>query len=220
MASLFLLLFSYLVIRDAIVAALKNIPSHHHHRFITPNSKLNQIMALETWLIKVKNAVSNKLDVVRSNNNTSTTTAAGNNMKAATSCKKSSNVGVLAFEIAGLMSKLLHLWQSVSDDNIHRLRNHSISLEGVHKIVSNDDSFLLGLACAEITENLRLLALSLSPFTPRCSHPDLRAFDRFFHDFANSGRDQNNWVRYTLTLNLITLFFPHNINIRIVTNWM
>ncbi|XP_038898963.1 protein PSK SIMULATOR 1 [Benincasa hispida] len=143
-------------------------------------------MALETWLIKVKNAVSNKFDVVR----TSSTTV---NFKP-TSSKKSPNVGVLAFEIAGLMSKLLHLWNSLSDDNIIRLRNESISLEGVHKIVSNDDDFLLALACAEITENLRLLANSVSRLCIKCDHPDLRSFHRLFNDFADSGRDLHNWI--------------------------
>ncbi|KAL4025226.1 hypothetical protein IC575_013606 [Cucumis melo] len=143
-------------------------------------------MALETWLIKVKNAVSNKFDVVRASSTTP-------NFKP-TSSKKSPNVAVLSFEIAGLMSKLLHLWNSLSDHNITRLRNQSISLEGVHKIVSNDDDFLLALACAEITENLRLLANSVSPLCIKCDHPDLRSFHRLFLEFADSGRDLHNWI--------------------------
>ncbi|XP_022140888.1 uncharacterized protein LOC111011445 [Momordica charantia] len=148
-------------------------------------------MALETLLVKVKNAVSNRFDAVR----TSSTAAAANiKPTSSSSKKKSANVGVLAFEIAGLMSKLLHLWQSLSDANIVRLRNESVSLEGVHKIVSNDDAFLLGLACAEITQNLRLLANSVSRFTSKCDDATLRSFDRFFHDFADSGRDLHNWT--------------------------
>ncbi|CBI24509.3 unnamed protein product, partial [Vitis vinifera] len=69
---------------------------------------------------------------------------------------KKSSVGVLAFEIAGLMSKLLHLWQSLSDKSIIRVRNDAISLEGVRKIVSNDEAFLLGLACAEMQKVIDL----------------------------------------------------------------
>ncbi|XP_023552053.1 uncharacterized protein LOC111809845 [Cucurbita pepo subsp. pepo] len=141
-------------------------------------------MALETWLIKVKTAVSNKFDVVRTSTILNTKP---------TSSKKSPNLGVLAFEIAGLMSKLLHLWHSLSDHNILRLRE-SISLEGVLKIVSNDETFLLGLACAEMTENLRLLANSVSRLTIKCHHAHLRSFPRFFHDFADSGRDLHNWI--------------------------
>ncbi|KAF8380417.1 hypothetical protein HHK36_027903 [Tetracentron sinense] len=137
-------------------------------------------MALETWLIKVKTTISNGLDVVR------TTTT---NNKA-----KKSNIGVLAFEISGIMSKLLHLWQSLSDKNIVHLRHESIYLEGVRKIVSNDEAFLLGLACAEISENLRLVAKSVSRLGERCDDSGLQSFDRLFEEFANSGHDPHCWV--------------------------
>ncbi|XP_077234408.1 protein PSK SIMULATOR 1 [Tasmannia lanceolata] len=135
-------------------------------------------MALESWLIKVKTAISNGLDSVR--------TVSKNGKK--------SNVGVLAFEIAGLMSKLLQLWQSLSDKNVHRLRHEAIALEGVRKIVSNDDAFLLVLACAEMAETLRLIAKSVSRLATRCDDSALRCFDEFFEEFANSGRDTHNWV--------------------------
>ncbi|KAJ4706166.1 DUF668 domain-containing protein/DUF3475 domain-containing protein [Melia azedarach] len=135
-------------------------------------------MALETWLIKVKTAISSGFDSVP---------------KPKLSSKKS-NVGVLAFEIAGIMSKLLHLWQALSDKNIIRLRNESISLEGVRKIVSNDESFLLGLACAELAENIRHVAKSVSRLSKRCEDSNLRSFDRLFEVFANSGHDSHSWV--------------------------
>ncbi|XP_042506377.1 protein PSK SIMULATOR 1-like [Macadamia integrifolia] len=128
-------------------------------------------MALETWLIKVKKAISS--------NKTS----------------KNSNLGVLAFEIAGLMSKLIHLWQSLSDNNIVRLRHESISLEGVRRIVSNEDAFLLALACAEMLENVRVLAKSVSSLSKRCNEDSgLQCFDLSFEDFANTGLDPNGWV--------------------------
>lgn len=142
-------------------------------------------MALETWLIKVKTAISSKFDAARSS------PAHHHHPKPAT---KKSSVGVLAFEVAGLMSKLIHLWQFLSDKNMIRLRNDSISLEGVRKIISNDEAFLLGLACAEIVENVRLLAKSVSRIGARCEDPNLRGFDRFFVDFADTGRDPQNWV--------------------------
>ncbi|GFY84338.1 hypothetical protein Acr_03g0011120 [Actinidia rufa] len=138
-------------------------------------------MALETWLIKVKTAISNGLDSV---------------LATAPTPKpiKKSTVGVLAFEIAGLMSKLLHLWQSLSDKNVVRLRNESICLEGVRKIVSNDEAFLLGLACTEIVENLRLVAKSVSRISKKCEDSNLRSFERFFDEFADTGRDRHNWI--------------------------
>jgi hypothetical protein len=54
-------------------------------------------MAFETLLIKVKTAISSNFDVVR---------PLAPKPKL---LKKTNNVSVLAFEIAGLMSKLLHL---------------------------------------------------------------------------------------------------------------
>ncbi|KAF3626097.1 putative cleavage and polyadenylation specificity factor subunit 1-like [Capsicum annuum] len=141
-------------------------------------------MALETWLIKVKKTIAHSLDTVRS-------TSAPRPKLAAI---KKSSVGVLAFEISGLMSKLLHLWQFLSDKNMIRIRNESISLEGVRKIVSNDDAFLIGLVCAEIVENLRLVAKSVSRISKRCQDSHLRNFDRYFNEFSNTGRDPYNWV--------------------------
>ncbi|OMO98064.1 hypothetical protein COLO4_14186 [Corchorus olitorius] len=92
------------------------------------------------------------------------------------------------------MSKLLHLWNSLSDKTIIRLRDESISLEGVRKIVSNDESFLLGLACAEMAENVRHVAKSISRISKRCHDSTLQCFDRWFDEFANSGHDNHGWV--------------------------
>ncbi|KAK8686635.1 hypothetical protein V6N13_125658 [Hibiscus sabdariffa] len=139
-------------------------------------------MALETWLIKVKKTISSTLDTARSSIP---------NSKAS---KHKPYVGVLSFEIAGLMSKLLHLWNCLSDKTMIRLRDESISLEGVRKIVSNDESFLLGLACAEMAENLRLLANSISRVSKKCQDPNLWCFERLFDEFAHSGHDSHGWV--------------------------
>jgi hypothetical protein len=103
--------------------------------------------------------------------------------------KKTNNVSVLAFEIAGLMLKLLHLWQVLSDKNMVCLRNESISLEGVQKIVSDDEAFLLGLACAELAENLRLVAKSVYSITKKCDDPNLQQFEPLFDEFSNWGLD-------------------------------
>ncbi|KAL6004777.1 hypothetical protein ACLOJK_005333 [Asimina triloba] len=134
-------------------------------------------MALESWLIKVRTAISDTVQKATSKN------------------AKRCNVGVLAFEIAGLMSKLLHLSQSLSDNHVLRLRHQAIALDGVHKIISNDDAFLLSLACAEMLEALRLLALSIARLANRCDDAAaLRQFHRFFHDFAETGRDPHGWA--------------------------
>ncbi|KAG9445350.1 hypothetical protein H6P81_016690 [Aristolochia fimbriata] len=133
-------------------------------------------MALESWLLKVKTAISNGIETVRTREG------------------RKGNVGVLAFEIAGLMSKLLQLWHSLSDRRVLWIRHEAIALEGVRKIVSNDDAFLLALACAEISESLRHVAAAVARIGSRCDHPALRSFDRLFREFADSGKDPHSWV--------------------------
>ncbi|TKY45053.1 phosphatidylinositol-3-phosphatase myotubularin-2 [Spatholobus suberectus] len=134
-------------------------------------------MALETWLIKVKTALSHR--------------------KPLFSSSKPKRVTVLSFEIANVMSKLLHLWQSLSDANVVRLRNDVVSLEGVRKLISNDESFLLSLAVAEFADSLRLVADSVSRLSNHCHDPSLRSFRRVFTEFANSGLDPHNWILTT-----------------------
>lgn len=131
-------------------------------------------MALDSWLQKVKKAISNGIESVRP-----------------LEVKK---VGVLAFEVAGLMSKLVQLWQSVSEKSVAWIRLEAIAVDGVRKIVSNDDALLLGLACAELAESLRVAAASVGRIGRRCDHPGLREFDRLFTEFADSDRDSSGWV--------------------------
>ncbi|KOM35595.1 hypothetical protein LR48_Vigan02g174500 [Vigna angularis] len=140
-------------------------------------------MALETLLVKVKTAISNSFDSVPPKL-----------LKKKPSFKSKPNVGVLAFEIAGVMSKLLHLWHSLSDATIVRIRNDAVNLEGVRKIISNDESFLLGLACAEFAESLRVVANSVTRLGVRCEDPNLRSFQRAFLEFADSGCDPKEWA--------------------------
>lgn len=107
--------------------------------------------------------------------------------------KSSRNVGVLAFEIAGLLSKLLALHQSLSDKNIVRLKNEAIALEGVRKIVSNDESFLLGLACSEMVQNLHTICKAVARLSDRATDPALRSFPESLEEFASTGRDHHSW---------------------------
>nr|KYP61839.1 hypothetical protein KK1_016351 [Cajanus cajan] len=95
------------------------------------------------------------------------------------------------------MSKLLHLWQSLSDASVVRLRNDAVALEGVRKLISNDESFLLSLAVAEFADSLRLVADSVSRLSENCHDPSLRSFHRVFTEFANSGLDPHSWTLAT-----------------------
>ncbi|XP_010443531.1 PREDICTED: uncharacterized protein LOC104726380 [Camelina sativa] len=142
-------------------------------------------MALETFLIKLKNAISSKPSSrtrpLRSSPpiNTSTNT---------------SSVGVLSFEVSRVMTKILHLTHSLTDANLLSLRDHSLSLEGLTKIVTGDETFHLSLVCAELADSLAHAANSVSRLSHRCTTPSLRSFHRLFHEFADIGRDPHGWA--------------------------
>ncbi|ESQ43381.1 hypothetical protein EUTSA_v10013415mg [Eutrema salsugineum] len=141
-------------------------------------------MALETFLIKLKNAISSKPTSrrqIRPSPPITTTTT-------------SSSVGVLSFEVARVMTKLLHLTHSLTDSNLITLRDHSLSLEGLTKIVNGDETFYLSLVCAELADTLAHTADSVSRLSRRCTTPSLRSFHRLFHEFADMGRDPHGWV--------------------------
>ncbi|KAF0917946.1 hypothetical protein E2562_021662 [Oryza meyeriana var. granulata] len=130
-------------------------------------------MAIESWLTKVRSAMSSK---------------------PSPPLARKANVGILAFEVASLMSKLLHVWRALGDATIARLRHHLINLDGVRKVVSDDDAVLLGLACAELADALRVVADSVATLATRCADPFLREFGDAFAEFADTGRDPHRWV--------------------------
>lgn len=135
-------------------------------------------MALESWLTKVRSAMS----------------SASGSSGAPSRPRKQSTVGILAFEVASLMSKLLQLWRAVGDAAVARLRHETMNLHGVHKMVSDDDDFLVGLARAELVDTLRAASDSVAALAARCADPSLRDFRDAFLELADTGRDRHRWT--------------------------
>ncbi|KQK11990.1 uncharacterized protein LOC100840563 [Brachypodium distachyon] len=144
-------------------------------------------MARESWLAKVRSAMTSS-----SSGKSSSSGApppAGGKKKAS-----SSNVGILAFEVSSLVSKLLHLWRAVGDAAVARLRHEIVHLDGVRKVVSEDDAFLLRLAAAELVDALRSAADAIAALAAaRCADPCLREFRDAFMEFADAGIDRHRW---------------------------
>ena len=141
-------------------------------------------MALETLLTRFKTAFSTTFNSIQPK----TTPSSNPNPK---------RIAVLAFEVAGVMSKLLHLWQSLSDANIIRLQNDVVTLEGISKLISSDKSFLLKLAVAEFCDSLHLVANSVARFSLNCNDPSLKSFNQVLTEFAESGFDSFGWKLIT-----------------------
>ncbi|KAK4396207.1 hypothetical protein Sango_1457300 [Sesamum angolense] len=91
--------------------------------------------------------------------------------------KKAGQVGILAFETAKTMSRLISLYKSLSDEEIIRLTKDVVKSEGVAFLNSRDEEFLLSLACAEKLEDLDRAAAAISRLGKKCSDSNLDRFD-------------------------------------------
>ncbi|XP_042459323.1 protein PSK SIMULATOR 3-like [Zingiber officinale] len=96
-------------------------------------------------------------------------------------------VGILAFEAAAAMSRLVSLHRSLDDNEVRRLRAGMRSA-GVGYLTSKDQTFLLRLACGEVISELDMAAATVSRLGPKCCDPLLHCFDRIYADLkAGSG---------------------------------
>ncbi|XVF82833.1 hypothetical protein PTKIN_Ptkin16aG0081900 [Pterospermum kingtungense] len=103
-------------------------------------------------------------------------------------------IGVLSFELASLMSKLVHLWQCLSDKQIIRLREEIMSSVGIKKLVTEDEDYIGRLICAEMIENLTFVAKSVARLATKCSDPSLKSFELVFIELLQIGADPYGWM--------------------------
>ncbi|GJN28320.1 hypothetical protein PR202_gb16429 [Eleusine coracana subsp. coracana] len=111
-------------------------------------------------------------------------------------------LGVLAFEVAALMSRAASLWRALGDDAgpLARLHHHHggeelLRLEGVRRLVSDDEAALVSLALAETAGACACLARAVARLASRCADPLLRRFDPLFAALVDGGADRHG-VRY------------------------
>ncbi|CAK7325327.1 unnamed protein product [Dovyalis caffra] len=102
-------------------------------------------------------------------------------------------VGVLAFEFTSLMSKLVHLWQSLSDKQVARLREEVANSEGIKKLIAEDDDFLGCLICLEMMENMVRIAKSVVRLCNKCNDPSLKGFEHLFDEMIKTNADPYGW---------------------------
>ncbi|CAL0321241.1 unnamed protein product [Lupinus luteus] len=102
-------------------------------------------------------------------------------------------IGVLAFEVASLMSKLVNLWQTLSDKQITRLREEITNSVGIKKLVSDDENFVVRLISLEVLENMAHVAASVARLGKKCSDSSLKGFENAFDEFITLGLDPYRW---------------------------
>ncbi|GMH08517.1 hypothetical protein Nepgr_010357 [Nepenthes gracilis] len=94
-------------------------------------------------------------------------------------------IGILSFEVANVMSKIVHFHKSLSDPEISKLKSEIVKTEGVMKLVSSDESYLLELACAEKMDDLNRVAEIVSRLGKKCTEPALQGFEHVYGDVAS-----------------------------------
>ncbi|MED6221892.1 hypothetical protein PIB30_059159 [Stylosanthes scabra] len=102
-------------------------------------------------------------------------------------------VGILGSEVAGLMLKVVNLWQSLSDGEVLRMREGIVSSVGVKMLVSDDEDFLMELVLNEILDNFRSLARSVARLGKRCVDPVYHRFENFVSNPAQNYIQWSGW---------------------------
>lgn len=103
-------------------------------------------------------------------------------------------VGVLSFEVSSLMSKLIHLWRSLGDKQVVRMREEIMNSVGIRKLVSDDDEYIVSLMCAEMIKNVEHVARAVSRLAKKCSDTYLKSFEQTFEDLIKNGADPYEWL--------------------------
>lgn len=99
-------------------------------------------------------------------------------------------VGILALEVASLMSKTTNLWRSLSDWEVMNLREGIVNTVGIKMLVSEEDDYLMELVLNDILDNFQFLAQSVVRFGKRCADP---VYHRFEHFVCNPVQNYIQW---------------------------
>ncbi|KAK7355481.1 hypothetical protein VNO80_14737 [Phaseolus coccineus] len=102
-------------------------------------------------------------------------------------------IGILAFEVAGLMSKVVSLWRSLSGREIMITKEWIVKSVGVKMLVSDDDNFLMELALSEILSNFESLAWSVARLSRRCKDAVYHGYEHFVHNPAQHHVEWSGW---------------------------
>ncbi|KAK6138744.1 hypothetical protein DH2020_027513 [Rehmannia glutinosa] len=105
-------------------------------------------MVAEPWILKMGNQVSSNLKHALYHENS---TKSSNKKQGP---QNRQTIGILSFEVANVMSKIIHLHKSLTDNEILKLKNEILKSEGIKTLVSNDEKQLLELALEEKLDDL------------------------------------------------------------------
>ncbi|KAF5737495.1 hypothetical protein HS088_TW13G00376 [Tripterygium wilfordii] len=106
----------------------------------------------------------------------------------------SAGIGILAFEVASLMSKLVNLWHYLNDKEFDRMmREEILNSIGIQRLVANDNEYLMDLVLDEIIENFGIVAQSVARIASKCTDPIYHRFEHFISDPIRKGSEWLGW---------------------------
>ncbi|XP_068640533.1 protein PSK SIMULATOR 1-like [Aristolochia californica] len=138
-------------------------------------------MVAEPWILKMGNQVSHNLKTAFSLDHAKKKTQKKTEIK--------EPIGILSFEVANVMSKTVHLHKSLTDQEVSKLKNETLKSEGVIKLVSEDESYLLELALTERLDDLNRVASVVSRLGKKCTEPALLGFEHIYNDIVTGRID-------------------------------
>ncbi|GFZ11174.1 type-1 restriction enzyme mjaxp r protein [Actinidia rufa] len=92
------------------------------------------------------------------------------------------------------MVKLVHIWKSLSDKNIVRLREEIKNSIGIRKLVSDDDDYIVRLICSEMIDSLGNVARAVGRIAKKCNNPALKSFEHVFDNLIKCGVYPDGWL--------------------------
>ncbi|KAJ0973216.1 hypothetical protein J5N97_021175 [Dioscorea zingiberensis] len=104
---------------------------------------------------------------------------------------KGNKISILAFEVANTIVKGASLMQSLSKDNVRRLKEEVLLSEGVQNLISKDMDELLRIVAADKREELKVFSGEVVRFGNRCKDPQWHNLDRYFEKLGSEITPQN-----------------------------
>ncbi|KAG6420121.1 hypothetical protein SASPL_116639 [Salvia splendens] len=135
-------------------------------------------MVAEAWILRMGNQVSSNLKHALYSDSNST-------KKKENPPQERQIIGILSFEVANVMSKIMNLHKTLSDNEVSRLKNEILRSEGIRTLVSSDENQLLELALVEKLDDLNRIAGVVSRLGRKCSIPALQGFEHVYGDVVS-----------------------------------
>lgn len=135
-------------------------------------------MVAEPWILRMGNQVSDNLKhALYVENLTKSNKKHG--------AQEKQIIGILSFEVANMMTKIIHLYKSLTYNEILKFKNEILRSDGVKILVSSDEKLLLKLALVEKLDDLNMVASVVSRLGKKCSIPALQGFEHVYGDIIS-----------------------------------